>query len=159
MAETKSSSPSSAPHLHVVVFPWLAFGHIIPYLELSQQLAKRGHFVTFLSAPRNLARPRPVPQGLSAFFRFVPLPLPPVDGFPDGAECTADIPPEKTELLKVAFDGLAAPFTGFLAKACAAGGEGHGKKPDWIVVDFAHNWLPPIADVHKARSSPSHSIK
>jgi hypothetical protein len=123
-----------------VVFPWLAFGHIIPYLELSQQLAKRGHFVTFLSAPRGTS--------------------PGCDGFPDGAECTADIPPEKTELLKVAFDGLAAPFTAFLAEACSAGGEeGHGKKPNWIVVDFAHNWLPPIADEHKARSSPSHSIQ
>jgi hypothetical protein len=113
-----------------------------------------------LGPERNLARLRPVPQELSSSFRFVPLPLPAVDGFPDGAECTADIPPEKTELLKVAFDGLTAPFTAFLAEACAAGGEeGHGKKPNWIVVDFAHNWLPPIADEHKARSSPSHSIQ
>uniref|UniRef100_A0A453TCV9 Uncharacterized protein n=1 Tax=Aegilops tauschii subsp. strangulata TaxID=200361 RepID=A0A453TCV9_AEGTS len=24
-----------------------------------------------------------------------------------------------------------------------------GKRPDWIFVDFAHYWLPPIAEQHK----------
>ncbi|CAN6165506.1 unnamed protein product [Urochloa humidicola] len=134
--------------LHVVVFPWVAFGHIVPFLELAQQLARRGHFVTFVSTPRNLARTRPVPPELAPHIHFVPLPQPPVDGLPDGAEATSDIPPEKVEHLKIAFDGLAAPFAAFLA---AAGGEeaGHRKRPDWILVDFAHHWLPPIADEHK----------
>jgi hypothetical protein len=134
------------------MFPWLAFGHIVPFLELAQQLARRGHFVTFLSAPRNVSRTRPVPSELSPYIRFVSLPLPAVDGLPDGAEATSDVPPEKVELLKTAFDGLAAPFAGFLTAACgeeAAAGEGHGKRPDWVVVDFAHNWLPPIADEHR----------
>jgi hypothetical protein len=142
--------------MHIVVFPWLAFGHIIPFLELSEQLAKRGHFVTFVSAPRNLAKLRPVVADVRPRIRLVPLPLPLVDGLPDGAESTADVPPEKVVLLKVAFDGLAAPFAAFLADACCAGGdarEGHSKKPDWIVLDFAHHWLPPIADEHKARTS------
>ncbi|CAL5079073.1 unnamed protein product [Urochloa decumbens] len=151
MAESKKDEPSSSP-LHVVVFPWLAFGHIIPFLELSEQLAKRGHFVTFVSAPRNLARLRPVLPELKPRIRLAPLPLPAVDGLPDGAESTADVPPEKVELLKVAFDGLAAPFAAFLADPCAGGeacGEGHGRRPDWIILDFAHHWLPPIADEHK----------
>ncbi|OEL23435.1 hypothetical protein BAE44_0015545, partial [Dichanthelium oligosanthes] len=120
-------------------------------LELAQQLARRGHFIIFLSTPRNITTTRPVPPELSPSIRFVSLPLPAVDGLLDGAEWTSDVPPEKAELLKVAFDGLASPFAGFLTAACAAGGEGHGKKPDWVVVDFAHNWLPPIAGDHKAR--------
>ncbi|KAF7067016.1 hypothetical protein CFC21_072935 [Triticum aestivum] len=157
MAETgeaTATARSSSP-LHVVVFPWLAFGHIIPYMELSEQLARRGHAVTFVSAPRNLARLRPVPEGLRPRIRLLPLPMPTVDGLPDGAESTADVPPEKGDLLKAAFDGLAAPFAGFLAGACAGGGgegegaTGFGKKPDWIFVDFAHHWLPPIAEQHK----------
>ena len=45
--------------------------------------------------------------------------LPLVDGLPDGAESTADVLPEKVDLLKVAFDVLAAAF---LADACCAGG-------------------------------------
>ncbi|OEL17039.1 putative UDP-rhamnose:rhamnosyltransferase 1 [Dichanthelium oligosanthes] len=153
MAESKKESSP----LHVVVFPWLAFGHIIPFLELSEQLAKRGHFVTFVSAPRNLAKLRPVLPEVRPRIRLAPLSLPHVEGLPDGAESTADVPPEKVELLKVAFDGLAAPFAAFLAEACAGGveaaGEGHGKKPDWIILDFAHHWLPPIAEEHEARGS------
>lgn len=146
MAETKEASPS----LHVVVFPWLAFGHIIPFLELSEQLAKRCHAVTFISTPTNIARLRPIPSELSPRIRLVSLPLPSVEGLPGGAESTADVPHEKGDLLKVAFDGLAAPFSGFLAEACAGGeaGEGFGK-PDWIILDFAHSWLPPIAEEHK----------
>ncbi|XP_034583024.1 putative UDP-rhamnose:rhamnosyltransferase 1 [Setaria viridis] len=135
------------PPLHVVVFPWLAFGHIVPFLELAGQLARRGHLVTFVSAPRNVAR---LPRELSPRIRLVSLPLPAVDGLPDGAESTADVPPEKVELLKLAFDGLAGPVASFLAEAFAgAGGEGHAKRPDWIILDFAHNWLPPIAEQHK----------
>ncbi|XP_072148041.1 putative UDP-rhamnose:rhamnosyltransferase 1 [Setaria viridis] len=138
------------PPLHVVVFPWLAFGHIVPFLDLAQQLARRGHFVTFLSTPRNVARIRPVPPELSPYIRFVSLPLPAVDGLRDGAEATSDVPPEKVDLLKIAFDGLAAPFAGFLTAACGEeAGEGHGRRPDWVVVDFAHHWLPPIADEHR----------
>ncbi|CAL5066555.1 unnamed protein product [Urochloa decumbens] len=148
MAESKTDE--AAP-LHVVVFPWLAFGHIIPFLELPEQLAKRGHLVTFVSAPRNLARLRPVLPELKPRIRLAPLPLPAVEGLPAGAESTADVPPEKVELLKVAFDGLAAPFAAFLADACAGGeaGEGHDRKPDWIILDFAQHWLPAIADKHK----------
>ncbi|KAG2641414.1 hypothetical protein PVAP13_2KG076349, partial [Panicum virgatum] len=148
MAESNSRQE---PPLHVVVFPWLAFGHIVPFLELAEQLARRGHFVTFVSAPRNIARLRPPVPGreLSPRIRLVALPLPAVDGLPDGAESTADVPPDKVELLKLAFDGLAGPAASFLAEACAAGGEGHGRRPDWIILDFAHSWLPPVAEQHE----------
>nr|CAB3456287.1 unnamed protein product [Digitaria exilis] len=121
--------------LHLVVFPWLAFGHLIPFLELSKRLAARGHAVTFVSTARNIARLPP--EGLSGRVRMVALPLPAVDGLPEGAESTADVPPEKVELLKAAFDGLATPFADFLAAACAGDREEEegvfGRKPDWIV--------------------------
>uniref|UniRef100_A0A0E0GV68 Glycosyltransferase n=1 Tax=Oryza nivara TaxID=4536 RepID=A0A0E0GV68_ORYNI len=130
--------------LDVVVFPWLAFGHKIPYLELSKRLAARGHDVTFVSTPRNVSRLPPVPAGLSARLRFVSLPMPPVDGLPEGAESTADVPPGNDELIKKACDGLAAPFAAFMADLVAAG----GRKPDWIIIDFAYHWLPPIAAEH-----------
>lgn len=141
--------------LHVVVFPWLAFGHLIPFLELSKRLARRGHAVTFVSTPRNVSRLPPIPPSLSGRVRLVTLPLPPVDGLPEGAESTADIPPEKVDLLKAAFDGLAAPFADLLTAACGdhrRGEDGLERRPDWIVLDFAHHWLCPIADQHKVTS-------
>ncbi|TVU44522.1 hypothetical protein EJB05_03967, partial [Eragrostis curvula] len=133
-----------AAKLNVVLFPWLAFGHLIPFLELGKRLAARGHAVTFLSTPRNIARLPPVPPRLSSRIRLVALPAPKADGLPDGAESTADVPPEMNELIKKAVDGLAAPFAAFLADAVAGG----GRKPDWIVIDFCHHWLPAIADAH-----------
>jgi hypothetical protein len=39
-----------------VMCPWLAFGHMLPYLDLAERLASRGHRVTFVSTPRNIAR-------------------------------------------------------------------------------------------------------
>uniref|UniRef100_A0ACD5V489 Uncharacterized protein n=1 Tax=Avena sativa TaxID=4498 RepID=A0ACD5V489_AVESA len=133
-----------AGELEMVVFPWLAFGHMIPYLELAKRLSARGHAVAFVSTPRNLARLPPVPTRLlSPRLRFVPLKLPRVDGLPEGAESTADLPPGNDELLKKAMDGLAAPFLDFLVDEAAA-----GKRPDWIVHDFCHHWVPPIAREH-----------
>uniref|UniRef100_J3MJA6 Uncharacterized protein n=1 Tax=Oryza brachyantha TaxID=4533 RepID=J3MJA6_ORYBR len=161
-ATPASSSSSSSSPLHIVVFPWLAFGHIIPFLELSKRLARRGLAVTFVSTRRNADRLGAIPPALSTHLRVVPLDLPAVDGLADGAGSTADVPPEKVGLLKKAFDGLAAPFAAFLADACATAGdreEGGGgggggpdpfrRKPDWIVVDFSHCWVPPIADEHQ----------
>jgi hypothetical protein len=138
--------------LHIVVFPWLAFGHMIPFLDLSRRLARRGHAVTFVSTPRNAARQGAVPPELVARLRVVKLELPAVEGIPKGAESTADVPPEKVELLKKAFDGLAAPFERLVTKGCAAAaGEvaAFSRKPDWIILDFAHNWIWPIAEQHK----------
>jgi hypothetical protein len=134
---------AAAKQLDVVLFPWLAFGHMIPYLELAKRLAARGHAVTFLSTPRNVARLPPVPAHLAPRLRLVALPPPVVEGLPEGAESTADVPPEKNELIKKALDGLAAPFAVFLADAAAG-----GRKPDWIIHDFCHHSLPAIAGEH-----------
>ncbi|VAI23888.1 unnamed protein product [Triticum turgidum subsp. durum] len=75
------SSPSP---LRVVVVPWLAFGHLLPYLELSERLAERGHSVSYVSTPRNLARLPPVRPAAAPRVDLVALPLPRVDGLPDG---------------------------------------------------------------------------
>jgi hypothetical protein len=129
---------------------------MIPFLELSKRLARRGHAITFVSTPRNAGRLGAIPPAMSAHLRVVSLDLPAVDGLPEGAESTADVPPEKVGLLKKAFDGLAVPFASLIAEACggAAGdGEeaaaGFSRKPDWIILDFAQNWIWPIAEEYE----------
>ena len=42
--------------LHIAMFPWLAFGHIIPFLELGKLIARKGQRVSFISTPRNIER-------------------------------------------------------------------------------------------------------
>jgi UDP:flavonoid glycosyltransferase YjiC (YdhE family) len=131
---------STAGPLHIVICPWLAFGHLLPYLELAERLASRGHRVSFVSTPRNLARLPPPRQDVD----LVAIPLPRVEGLPDGAESTNDIPDEKRELHWEAFDGLAAPFAEFIASACAD----DRRKPHWIVADCFHHWAAAAAVAH-----------
>ncbi|CAL4918582.1 unnamed protein product [Urochloa decumbens] len=128
--------------MHIVIFPWLAFGHLLPCLELAERLASRGHRVSFVSTPRNLARLPPVRPALARRVALVALPLPRVDGLPDGSESTSDVPHDKFDLHRNAFDGLAAPFAAFLDAAAADGG---GRKPDWVVADFIHHWVAAAA--------------
>ncbi|XP_047088368.1 UDP-glycosyltransferase 91C1-like [Lolium rigidum] len=139
-----NSSSSSSP-LHVVICPWLAFGHLLPCLDLAERLASRGHRMSFVSTPRNIARLPPVRPAVAPLVEFVALPLPHVEGLPEGAESTNDVPYEKFELHRKAFDGLAAPFSEFMGAACAEG----AKKPDWIIVDVFHHWASASAIEHK----------
>ncbi|AQK72169.1 hypothetical protein ZEAMMB73_Zm00001d017035 [Zea mays] len=87
--------------------------------------------VTFVSTPRNVARLSAISPELSVCLRVVVLDLPPqVEGLLVGAESTVDLPPEKVELLKEAFDDLVASFASFVVespRACA----GPGVPPAW----------------------------
>ncbi|KAK1317858.1 putative UDP-rhamnose:rhamnosyltransferase 1 [Acorus calamus] len=121
--------------LHVVMFPWLAFGHMVPFLELSKALAKRGHHITYVSTPRNLKRLPPLPPHLTQTITFVALPFPSIDGLPDQAEATSDLPLESVEYLKKAYDELKTPITTLIS----------ARRPDWIIHDFSSYWLPDVA--------------
>ncbi|XP_057975155.1 UDP-glycosyltransferase 91C1-like [Malania oleifera] len=121
--------------IHVVMFPWLAMGHLIPFFHLSTRLAQLGHRVSFVSTPRNLRRlPKP-PAALSPLISLVSLPLPQIHNLPPDAESSLDIPPHKSQLLKQAFDLLQTRLIAFLRTAAA----------DWILCDYASHWLPPLA--------------
>ncbi|KAG5534315.1 hypothetical protein RHGRI_022445 [Rhododendron griersonianum] len=121
--------------LHVAMFPWLAFGHMIPYLDLAQFIAQKGHKISYLSTPRNLNRLPKLPPHLSSLITFVPVSLPPVNELPENAEATMDVHPDDVHYLKKAFDGLEPELARFLET----------ESPDWIIYDFVPHWLPPIA--------------
>ncbi|KAL5206344.1 hypothetical protein ABZP36_034553 [Zizania latifolia] len=135
-----ASSPPSPPPLRLVIIPWLAFGHLLPYLELAERLASRGHRVSLVSTPRNVARLPPVRR-----VDLVAVPLPRVDGLPDGAESTNDVPRDKVGFLWKAFDLLGEPFGKLLAAMCAD----DGTRPDWIIADSFHHWAAAAALQHK----------
>ncbi|RYR75229.1 hypothetical protein Ahy_A02g009896 [Arachis hypogaea] len=90
---------------HVVMLPWCAFGHLIPFFHLSISLAKSGVHVSFISTPRNIQRlPKP-PSTLAHLLDLVELPLPSLDAglLPEGAEATVDIPSDKEFQVKLQF--------------------------------------------------------
>ncbi|WVZ17411.1 hypothetical protein V8G54_010393 [Vigna mungo] len=89
--------------LHIVVFPWLAFGHIAPFFELAKLIAQK-----------NIHRLPKVPENLQPLVDLIELPLPRVDKLPENAEATMDIPHHLIPYLKLAFDGLQQPLAKFL---------------------------------------------
>ncbi|KAL6130984.1 hypothetical protein ACLB2K_069362 [Fragaria x ananassa] len=125
-----------ARELHVVILPWSAFGHIIPLVELSKALAKANIHVSFISTPKNIQRLPKIPPELQSLITMVPFPLPALDADQlQGAEATVDIPFEKMDDLKVAFDLLKQPFKQFIAD----------QVPDWIISDFAAHWAVEVS--------------
>jgi hypothetical protein len=73
-----------------------------------------------VSTPRNVARLSAISPELSVCLRVVVLDLPPqVEGLLVGAESTIDLPSEKVELLKEAFDDLVASFASFVVESPA----------------------------------------
>lgn len=120
--------------LHVVMFPFFAFGHISPFVQLSNKLSSRGVKISFFSALANVNRiksmlnPTPTVQ-------VIPLTIPPVEGLPPGLESTADLSPAQSELLKVALDLMQPQIKTILSEL----------KPHFVLFDFAQEWLPPLA--------------
>ncbi|KAM5577085.1 hypothetical protein ABKV19_007764 [Rosa sericea] len=131
------SSTTDPKKLHIALFPWLAFGHIIPFLEVAKCIARRGHQVSFISTPRNIQRLPKIPTNLTPYLiNLVQVPLPQVENLPENAEASMDVPHHIIPYLKLAHDGLEAGISEFL--------ESH-TDPDWIIHDFSPHWLPPIA--------------
>ncbi|KAL2527987.1 UDP-glycosyltransferase 91A1 [Forsythia ovata] len=130
-----SNSMAKNTKLHVVMFPWLAFGHILPYFELSKFIAEKGHKISFVSTPRNIDRLPKIPPHLVSSITLVKIPFPKVEQLPESAEATMDMKHEDEPYLKKAFDGMETGLTRFLENSA----------PDWILYDFAPHWLPPVA--------------
>ncbi|RYR23856.1 hypothetical protein Ahy_B02g057357 [Arachis hypogaea] len=122
---------------HVVMLPWSAFGHLIPFFQLSIDIAKSGIHVSFISTPKNIQRlPKP-PSDLSHILHLVEIPFPsPLDSSHlSGGEATVDIPFDKIQYLKLAWDQMQNPVKEFVSKL----------QPNWIICDFHAHWAVEIA--------------
>ena len=106
------------------MFPWLAFGHMIPNLERAK-LLKRGSPREFRIHPKKYTTS---PQ--TTLIKFVQLPLPKVDNLTEHAEATSEVPYDVVPFLKTAYDALEEPLTHFLESS----------KPDWVFYDFVPFW-------------------
>lgn len=129
--------------MHVVMLPWLAFGHVLPFTEFAKRVARQGHRVTLLSTPRNTRRLIDIPPGLASLIRVVDVPLPRVDHLPEHAEATIDLPSDDLRpYLRRAYD---AAFQRELSRLLQ---EEAGSRPDWVLVDYASYWAPAAAARH-----------
>ncbi|CAN7039097.1 unnamed protein product [Brassica rapa subsp. trilocularis] len=125
---------------HAFMFPWFAFGHMIPYLHLANKLAEKGHRVTFLlpkKAQKQLEHHNLFPDNIV----FHPLTIPPVDDLPAGAETASDIPISLGKFLSAAMD-----LTRDQVEAAV-----RALRPDLILFDFAY-WVPEMSKEYKVKS-------
>ncbi|KAK9089074.1 hypothetical protein Scep_028156 [Stephania cephalantha] len=87
------------------MFPWFAMGHMISFLRFSNELAAKGHHVSFI-VPTKIQFKLKQHNLLPHLISFVPLDVPHVDGLPIGSETMSDVPYLKTNILVVAMDFL-----------------------------------------------------
>ncbi|KAI7747467.1 hypothetical protein M8C21_030740 [Ambrosia artemisiifolia] len=121
--------------LHLVMFPFFAFGHISPFVQLSNKLSTYpGIKISFLAASTSVGRIETM-LNPTATTTVIPLTLPRVDGLPEGVENTSDTSPATVELLKVALDLMRPQIKTLLTNL----------KPNFMFFDFAQWWLPEIA--------------
>ncbi|EEF50571.1 UDP-glucosyltransferase, putative [Ricinus communis] len=126
-----------AKNLHVMILPWSAFGHLIPFFQLSIALAKAGVSVSFVSTPNNIRRLPKIPQNLETLIKLVEIPLPTLESqsLPIGAEATVDLPSDKIDHLKIAYDLLQYPLKQYVMD----------QQLDWIIIDVIPHWMVEIA--------------
>jgi hypothetical protein len=119
--------------VHVVMFPWLAFGHISPFVQLARKLVSgdAGVRVTFLTAAAIVPRVEAMLASAAGAVRVVALNLPHVPGLPEGVASTADLSADGAELLKLAVDGTRPEVRAVLT----------GLRPDVVLIDFATPWI------------------
>ncbi|TVU48400.1 hypothetical protein EJB05_08036, partial [Eragrostis curvula] len=125
---------------HLLLFPFLAQGHIIPFLNLAKRIEgleePRRPRITIVSTPRNVAGlRRAVPAGSS--IGFAELPFCPSDhGLPADAESTDVIPFMDYPALFFATESLRAPFEKLVSELAAR----EGCKNVCVLADFFMGW-------------------
>lgn len=127
MAQAERSS-----QLRVVMFPWLAHGHITPFLELARRLTTSGEHdvvVHLVSTPVNLAA---IAHRETDKIRFVELHLPEQPGLPPSLHTTKHLPARLMPVLKRACDLSAGRFGALLDSL----------RPDFLLYDFLQPWAP-----------------
>lgn len=121
------------PKLHIAMYPWVAMGHITPFIQLANELAIRGHSISILlpnKALLQLGHHNLHPH----LINFHVITIPPVDGLPPGAETASDIDITEKDPLALAFDATADQVEALLLSL----------KPDVVFYDFA-DWMPRLA--------------
>ncbi|XP_073005825.1 UDP-glucosyltransferase 29-like [Typha latifolia] len=120
----------------VMMLPWLAHGHVSPYLELAKRLSRQHHILVHIcSTPINLD---PIREHLDRnqkkynYIRLVELHLPPLPGLPPQLHTTKYLPPHLMPTLKKAFDLAEPSFCRLLDDL----------QPDLLIYDFIQPWAP-----------------
>ncbi|KAL7196123.1 hypothetical protein ACSBR1_036191 [Camellia fascicularis] len=125
--------------IKVFMFPWLAHGHISPFLELAKTLSNRNFMVYLCSTAVNLSCiKRRLTEKDANSIQLVELHVPTLPGLPPNCHTTKNLPPHLMPTLKKAFDWSSHNFSKMLKTL----------KPDLLIYDTIQPWAPIIASKH-----------
>ncbi|XP_078434501.1 beta-D-glucosyl crocetin beta-1,6-glucosyltransferase-like [Wolffia australiana] len=116
----------------LLMLPWLAHGHLSPFLELGKRLSRRGFRVHLCSTPANLSS---VKLDNCGGVELVELHLPDLPKLPLHLHTTRNLPPYLMSDLKAAFDLAQSSFCQLLDSL----------RPSLIVYDFLQPWAATAA--------------
>uniref|UniRef100_M1BBC9 Glycosyltransferase n=1 Tax=Solanum tuberosum TaxID=4113 RepID=M1BBC9_SOLTU len=123
--------------LRVLMFPWLAYGHISPYLNVAKKLADRGFLIYFCSTPINLKSTiKKIPENYSDSIQLIELHLPELPELPPHYHTTNGLPPNLNHILKKALKMSKPNFSKILENL----------KPDLVIYDILQQWAERVAN-------------
>ncbi|CAK8576237.1 unnamed protein product [Lathyrus sativus] len=119
----------SISKIHIVMFPYLGFGHLSPFVQLSNRLFSHGIQISFLSPLSNIPKIKSS-FNLNPAIQIIPL------NFPNNIpSITSELHPDMFGALFQAIDLLQDQVKTILLKL----------KPHFVFFDFVQNWLPKLA--------------
>ncbi|KAI8030507.1 Beta-D-glucosyl crocetin beta-1,6-glucosyltransferase [Camellia lanceoleosa] len=120
----------------VLMLPWLAHGHISPFLELAKKLSHRNLYIYLCSTPINLnSIKKRITEKYSHSIELVEIHLPSLPELPPHNHTTNGLPNHLIPTLKTAFEMAIPSFTNILKTL----------SPDLLIYDFNQPWAPTIA--------------
>lgn len=128
-------SQETSTTFKVLMLPWLAHGHISPFLELAKKLSKRKLHIYFCSTPINL---NSIQKNSSLTVQFIKLNLPSLPNLPPCYHTTNGLPPHLISTLVCAFE-MARPYIFVILESLS---------PDLLIYNIYQSWVPPLALSH-----------
>ncbi|XP_060186072.1 beta-D-glucosyl crocetin beta-1,6-glucosyltransferase-like [Lycium barbarum] len=123
--------------LRVLMFPWLAYGHISPFLNVAKKLVDRGFLVYLCSTAINLKSTiKKIPEKYSDSIQLVELHLPELPELPPHYHTTNGLPPHLNHTLQKALKMSKPNFTKILQNL----------KPDLVIYDILQQWAEGVAN-------------
>ncbi len=133
----------SKSHEHIVMLPFLAQGHLIPFLALARQIHQRtGFTITIANTPLNINNLRTTISSDSNYIRLAELPFCSTDhGLPPNTENSENLSLNEIATLCHASMTLEAPFHSLVRDIT----DQQGRPPLCIISDVFFGWAVKVA--------------
>lgn len=127
---------SKQSKVRVLMLPWLAHGHISPFLELAKRLITRNFHIYICSTAINLSSiEKKISPKYSESIDLIELQLPYLPDLPPQYQTTNGLPPRLMITLKNAYEMTAPRFAEIVTNL----------NPDFVIYDFNQPWAAEIS--------------